>query len=92
MEYIYLPEINADTYMDTEDIYNKIKNITKSKQLFYICYHISYIDDYPFLQIMVNKMCNNSSNNVVDIKEEFILPSIILDDVRNSISKLLIAI
>ena len=36
MEYIYLPEINADTYMDTEDIYNKIKNITKSKQLFYL--------------------------------------------------------
>lgn len=90
MEYIYLPEINADTYMDTEDIYNKIKNTNKEKTLFYICYHISYIDDYPFLQIMVNKICNNNSNNVVDIKEEFILPSIILNEERNSISKLLI--
>ena len=39
---------------------------------------------------MVNKMCNNNSNYVVDIKEEFILPSIILDEERNSISKLFI--
>jgi len=88
MEYIYLPEINADTYIDARDIYNNVKN--KSNTLFYICYHISYIDEYPFLQIMLNKVYNNNSNSIVDIKEELVLPSIIVDNERNSISELLI--
>jgi hypothetical protein len=90
MEYIFLPEKNADTYTDSRDIYNKVNQINKSNTLVYICYHISYIDEYPFLQIMLNKVCNNNSNNVDNIKEEFVLPSIIVDNERNSISELLI--
>jgi len=82
MEYKYLPEIIADTYMNTNEIYNKIKN----NKLGYICYHISYIDEYPYIQIMLNKICSDNQ----DIKEEFILPSITVNEERTSIPELLV--
>jgi hypothetical protein len=75
MEYIYLPETNAHNETDMEAI---IESIILEGGLQYICYHISYIDNYPFLQIMLHS-----------VEKELVLPFISINgDVESNIENI----
>ena len=68
MEYIYLPETNAT---NESDIDLDVDSIISEGGLQYICYHISYIDNYPFLQIMLHS---------IEKEKELVLPFISISD------------
>lgn len=93
MEYIYLPE----TYANNEtDLDIDLDSILLNGGLQYICYHISYIDNYPFLQIMLHStekelvlpfitVNDNDNNNEYDIEN---IARLLIKDVKNSLKTL----
>jgi hypothetical protein len=63
-----------------EDYVNNNIDLTNHNILYYLCYHINEQSKYPFLQIILEKIpyCNNL------IKEELVLPSILIDNYSKS--------
>lgn len=92
MEYIYLPE----TYASSKTKYDLVLDldiINLECKLQYICYHISYIDNYPFLQILLN--CNEKKLELpfINIGEDDEctidnISGLLITDVKNRLTKL----
>lgn len=80
MEYIYLIESNADKNVILTD------ELLKDDSLNILCYHITYESKYPFIQFMTEKIpfCNDI------VKEQFILPYAIIDDLSTPVSSLVL--